>query len=257
MKMIRDLAVVRVERPVEGHVFLHLQSPAELPEIAPGNFAQIRIPGSTPTLLRRPFSIHDTDIKANLLTFYIKIVGEGTRALGRVKAGDRLNVIYPLGNSFTIRKGVKALLIGGGSGIAPLKLLAKNLRESGCRITFLFGGKSREDVFYAGEFEGFGPVHLTTENGSVGEKGLVTDHPLLNSWMEDTDILYTCGPEPMMKAVARLAAGRGIECEASLENLMACGFGVCLCCITPTADGNLRVCMEGPVFNTKKLTWLT
>jgi dihydroorotate dehydrogenase electron transfer subunit len=257
MKRIQDLAVVRIERPVEGHVFLYLQSSSGLPEIAPGNFAQIRIPGSTPVLLRRPFSIHDMDTMAHVLTFYIKIVGEGTRALGSMKAGEKLSVIYPLGNSFTVRKGSRTLLVGGGSGIAPLKLLAKRLRESGCRMTLLFGGSSQEDVFYAGGFEEFGPVHLTTEDGSRGEKGLVTEHRLLKSWMDDLDIIYTCGPEPMMKAVARLATGCGIECEASLENLMACGFGVCLCCTTATPDGNLRVCMEGPVFNTKQLTWQT
>ena len=123
----------------------------------------------------------------------------------------------------------------------------------GCQPTFLLGGRSVNDLLQLDHFRRFGEVCLTTEDGSAGERGFVTQHSL---WQQASfDRICTCGPKPMMMAVARLAREKGIPCEASLENLMACGLGACLCCVEDTTEGNVCVCKEGPVFSTDKLKW--
>jgi dihydroorotate dehydrogenase electron transfer subunit len=175
--------------------------------------------------------------------------------LGRLRPGDNINVIYPLGNSFNLAEGKNVLIIGGGSGVAPFLLLGSELREKGTRMTFLIGGKTSKDIVLTEQLSAYGEIKITTEDGSLGEKGMVTDHTILGNKIGTYDKIYTCGPDPMMKAIAYLARDNNIECEASLENMMACGFGACLCCIVETKGGNLCVCTEGPVFNTRELTW--
>jgi len=146
------------------------------------------------------------------------------------------------------------LIIGGGSGIAPFILLGKELQKRNNSISFLLGARSKKDIFLVDEFKKYGKVYITTEDGSLGEKGLVTQHSLFKNPKVFSQI-YTCGPDPMMKAVASIAQKNQIPCEASLENTMACGFGACLCCVVATTEGNRCVCTEGPVFNVKDLRW--
>ena len=184
----------------------------------------------------------------------IQIKGEGTRHLSLLREGDKVNVMYPLGTSFTLPSGKNVLLVGGGCGVAPLLFLARWLKEQDVKVTILTGWKRKEDIFEKDVYLQCGEVLITTENGSEGEMGMVTAHSIFKSDLI-FDRIYCCGPDPMMKAVAHLAMKRGIDCEVSLENTMACGFGVCLCCITPTIHGNQRVCIEGPVFSTKELGW--
>ena len=138
-------------------------------------------------------------------------------------------------------------------GVAPLLYLGKVLKEKGLEPTFLLGARSAKDLLMLSEFEKYGRVLVTTEDGTMGEKGFVTNHSVLQQ--EQFDMIQVCGPTPMMKAVARYASEKGIECEVSLENLMACGLGACLCCVEKTKEGNLCVCKEGPVFNIKRLLW--
>lgn len=166
-----------------------------------------------------------------------------------------MNIIFPLGNSFSIpEKKTNTLLVGGGVGTAPLLFLGKKLSEKGYKPAFLLGGRTESDILQLSDFEQYGDVYCTTEDGSFGEKGFVTGHSVLQK--NRFDFIYTCGPKPMMVAVAKHANSNGIDCEASLENLMACGFGACLCCIEKTVRGNVCTCTEGPVFNIKELTWL-
>jgi len=157
-----------------------------------------------------------------------------------------------LGNSFTLpgERG-NFLLIGGGVGSAPLLYLGKKLKDSGQEPEFLLGGRSAKDILQRSDFEQYGTVYYTTEDGSLGEKGFVTHHSILQK--KKYDFIFTCGPRPMMAAVARYAQENGIGCEVSLENLMACGFGACLCCIEKTVRGNVCTCTEGPVFNINNL----
>jgi dihydroorotate dehydrogenase electron transfer subunit len=255
-KRIEDHEVLQVETPVEGNHIISFKSPVDSPEILPGNFAEIQVPESPDVFLRRPFSILDVDYETRIIRFYVKAIGKGTAKLGALRPGQLVNMIYPLGNSYTIPKQAKnVLIVGGGSGIAPFILLGKKLQKAGIKTTFLLGGRSKKDILLSEEFSKYGDVQVTTEDGTLGEKGLVTHHSVFGEGFQNFDKVFTCGPDPMMKAVGLLAEKHGVACEASLENMMACGFGVCLCCVTATHSGNKRVCIEGPVFNVNNLAW--
>jgi dihydroorotate dehydrogenase electron transfer subunit len=253
-KRIESLKVLENKRLNSEYFILELSSGEKLPEMKPGQFAQVRVDGSPGTFLRRPISIHDINSEKNSLKLLIQVAGKGTQTLSGLKAGDPLDIIYPLGNSFSMPEpGQKILLAGGGCGIAPLLFLGKYLKDSGFLQDILLGFRNRDRIIEYEEYTAVGKVFLTTEDGSEGEKGYITDHPMLKA--ADYDIVYCCGPDPMMKAVTAYCRKKNIECEVSLENLMGCGIGACLCCIVDTVRGNLCTCTEGPVFNTKVLKW--
>lgn len=254
-KYILDLTVNSNERLSGNYILMKLTSEERLPDMLPGQFAEIRVDGSPSTFLRRPISIHFVDRAANELWFLIQLVGDGTRKLAELKKGDNLNVMLPLGNSFSMPALAQEelLLVGGGVGIAPLLMLGAVLRNLGYQPTFLLGARSKKDLLQLDAFEAYGKVFVTTEDASFGEKGFVTNHSILQQ--KKFDKIYTCGPTPMMKAVATFAAQNGIDCEVSLENKMACGLGACLCCVTDTKEGHKCVCTDGPVFNIKDLKW--
>lgn len=256
-KYILDLKVTAVERPHERYVLLKLtDEKAPLPEMLPGQFAQLRVDGSSTTFLRRPISIHFVDVERNEIWFLVQLVGDGTRQLGRLQVGDTLNVVLPLGNGFTLPESAdeQILLVGGGVGCAPLLGMGSALAKMGCRPTFLIGARSKGDLLQLPLFEQYGDVYVTTEDGSYGEKGFVTQHSLLQQ--KQFTRIATCGPKPMMMSVARYARQTGTPCEVSLENKMACGVGACLCCVEDTAEhGHVCVCTEGPVFNIDDLKW--
>ena len=221
----------------------------------PGQFAQVRVGDSPSTFLRRPFSIHSVDYGKNTFRLLIQVKGEGTRHLSMLREGDSLNVIFPLGNSFSLPNTKEVLLVGGGCGVAPLLFLAQFLNQNHIRPTILLGFRTKDEVSEIDEYAKYGTVHITTDDGTEGLKGLVTDHPVLRGERLAFKKICCCGPGIMMKAVAKIARDHGTDCEVSLENTMACGFGVCLCCVTPTDKGNQRVCVEGPVFNINRLKW--
>lgn len=228
-----------------------------LPDMRPGQFVEVRVDNSPETFLRRPISINFFDADKNELWLLVQIVGQGTRKMGEFKEGDVVNMLLPLGNAFSLPSvdyNNKLLLIGGGVGIAPLLFLGYILKLNGFILSFLLGARSKEDILQLDMFRKYGDVYCTTEDGSYGEKGYVTDHSVLKD--ADFTKIYTCGPKPMMVSVAKYAFNHKIECEASLENLMACGFGVCLCCVENTHEGNICVCSEGPVFNINRLKWI-
>ena len=253
-KYILDLNVVSVTQIHARYVLIRLTDDNPLPEMLPGQFVEVRIDGSPSTFLRRPISINYVDRSLNELWLLVATVGEGTKALARLQAGDLLNCMLPLGNGFTPAKpGEKVLLIGGGVGVAPLLYMGAEMQKSGIEPTFLLGARTAQDLLMLDEFKRYGRVYVTTEDGSAGEQGFVTNHSILNQ--ESFDRISTCGPTPMMKAVARLAKEKGISCEVSLENLMACGLGACLCCVEKTTEGNVCVCKDGPVFNIQSLLW--
>jgi dihydroorotate dehydrogenase electron transfer subunit len=237
------------------HFILELLAPEPLPLILPGQFVQVLVPNSPSTFLRRPFSIHFVDYAKNTLRLLVQIRGEGTRHMGMLNTGDVLNLVYPLGNSFSVPSSDKVLLVGGGAGVAPLMFMGDYLNKKNIRPEFLVGFRSSDEVSQIEEYSRYGKVHLTTDDGSMGEKGFVTQHSVLKQSPLPYERIYCCGPGAMMHAVAKLAAGHGVACEVSLENMMACGYGVCLCCITPTDKGNERVCVEGPVFEASRLKW--
>ena len=254
-KFILDLTVNSVEALSDKHVLIKLTDDKPLPEMLPGQFVEVRVDNSPSTFLRRPISINNVDYDRNELWLLVAAVGDGTRQLQKLQKGDRLNCMLPLGNSFTMPTDStqKVLLVGGGVGVAPLLYFGKRIKAMGGEPTFLLGARSAKDVLERELFEQVGRVFITTEDGSEGEKGFVTNHSVLAQ--EHFDRISTCGPKPMMIAVARYAFKNDIECEVSLENKMACGVGACLCCVEKTVEGNKCVCKEGPVMNIKKLTW--
>ena len=240
-KYILDLTVTENLRLHANYVLLKLTSPSPLPEMLPGQFAEIRVDGSPTTFLRRPISINYVDRQRNEVWFLIQLVGDGTKRLGEAKAGDIINVVLPLGNCFTMpeKPSDKLLLVGGGVGTAPMLYLGEQLAKKGCKPTFLLGARSDKDLLQLEQFAAYGEVYTTTEDGSHGEKGYVTQHSILNKVCFEQ--IYTCGPKPMMMAVAKYAKSKGISCEVSLENMMACGIGACLCCVENTTEGHLCV----------------
>ena len=227
MKYILDLSVAEVT-PLQGRFLLVKATNPKgcLPEMLPGQFAQLRMDLSKETYLRRPISINNVDRERNEVWFLVQMVGDGTRSLAALKPGDTLNAVLPLG---------------------------KVMVEAGQKPSFLLGARRASDLMLTDIFRTLGDVYITTEDGSEGEKGLVTNHSVLGQNVFDR--IAVCGPGPMMKAVARYARSVGAECEVSLENVMACGVGACLCCVEDTIDGHLCVCKEGPVFNINRLKW--
>lgn len=253
-KYILDLTVKAVERINDKYVLIKLTDENMLPEMLPGQFVEVRVDNTSETFLRRPISINFLDRETNELWLLVASVGDGTRRISAVQPGQKLNCVLPLGNGFTIPRHCndRVLLVGGGVGVAPLLYMGAELKRRGYEPTFLLGARRSADLLELDLFGRYGRVCVTTEDGSAGERGFVTNHSVLT---EHFDRIATCGPTPMMKAVARYAHETEVECEVSLENMMACGVGACLCCVEKTVMGNLRVCKEGPVFNIKKLLW--
>ena len=254
-KACLDLRVSSIEKQNEKYSPLKRTHQLPLPQMMPGQFVEVRVDHSPTTFLRRPISINNYVAEANELWLLVARVGDGTRQLGTLSEGDVVNCLLPLGNGFTMpaHTDSRVLLVGGGVGVAPLLYFGKKIREAGARPTFLLGARTQADLLQLELFEELGDVHVTTEDGSYGEKGFVTNHSVLERVRFDQ--ISCCGPKPMMMAVARYAAKNDIFCEVSLENMMACGLGACLCCVEKTVSGNLCVCKEGPVFNIKKLLW--
>jgi dihydroorotate dehydrogenase electron transfer subunit len=259
MKKMLDLVVTENSRLNQNYCLIKLTTTDNtlLPDMYPGQFVEVKVDGSPATYLRRPISVNFVDKDKNELWLLVQAIGDGTRTMCEYKVNDIVNLLFPLGNTFTLPtkdSEQELLLIGGGVGTAPMLFLGACLKAQGFSPKFLLGARSKNDLLQLDDFSKYGKVFCTTEDGSFGEKGYVTDHTVLKSTRFSA--IYTCGPKPMMVAVAKYAHSNKIQCEVSLENMMACGFGVCLCCVEKTHEGNICVCTEGPVFNIDKLTWI-
>lgn len=265
-KYISDLRVTGNVKLNSKHHLLELKSDTPLPEIVPGQFVEVKVDGSESTYLRRPFSIHRVNYHDNTMHLLVKVVGAGTNKLALSRTGDTINMMFPLGKGFNLTENKRVLLVGGGCGVAPLYFLAKLLNEKGNDVSVLIGGRTSEDILMADDYAEFGKVFIATEDGSAGEKGMVTAHSIIKGKREIAtdyseisentakfDKIYCCGPDGMMRAIAHIAELMNIPCEVSLENTMACGIGACLCCVVESNTGNICVCTEGPVFDSKRL----
>ncbi|MDY4489238.1 MAG: dihydroorotate dehydrogenase electron transfer subunit [Candidatus Faecousia sp.] len=211
---------------------------------APGQFVNIRLEGK---FLRRPISVCDYDTET--LTLVYKVVGSGTEQMAAMKAGETLDILTGLGNGYDLGPaGDAPLLIGGGVGVPPLYHLAKRLLAQGKAVSVILGFNTKEEIFFEEEFKALGcTVTVTTVDGSYGVKGFVT-----NALPENYSYFYTCGPEPMLKAVYRATATSG---QMSFEERMGCGFGACMGCSCKTLTGYKRICKEGPVMRKEEILW--
>ena len=253
-KVLVDLTIKEVQHVNANCVLLVMRSETPLPATLPGQFAELRVDNTPSVVLRRPISVHSFDAEKNEIGFLVQVVGDGTRWLASLKAGDKVNTLMPLGNGFTMpaERGGRYLLVGGGVGSAPLYYLAEQLKKNGNDFVILIGARAAKDLYRRDAYEALGRVEYTTEDGSLGENGYVTNHSVL---AEKFDGIFTCGPKPMMLAVAKYARENNIACEVSLENKMACGLGACLCCVEDTKEGHKCVCTDGPVFSIDELKW--
>lgn len=211
---------------------------------APGQFVNIQLTGK---FLRRPISVCDYD--AQTLTIVYKVVGKGTEQMASMTAGETLDILTGLGNGYDLAPaGDRPVLLGGGVGVPPLYHLAKRLLALGKEVTVVLGFNTASEIFYEKEFQALGcKTFVTTVDGSYGKKGFVTD-----ALPEDYTYFYTCGPEPMLKAVYRTTNTSG---QMSFEQRMGCGFGACMGCSCKTLTGNKRICKEGPVMRKEEILW--
>ncbi|MGQ1946615.1 dihydroorotate dehydrogenase electron transfer subunit [Geofilum sp. OHC36d9] len=254
MKYQHDFTVVDNERQTHDFVVLTLQASQILPEILPGQFAEVLAPHPQ-AYLRRPLSIHDVDYEKKQIKLLIQEVGKGTESLTKLEIGNRVNMIYPLGKGYDLPDSKRVLLVGGGCGVAPLLYLGRYLKKNGIMPRFLIGTRTKSALVRLDAYRELGDVMVTTEDGSYGTKGFVINHPVMRTQQPDFDWIYTCGPEAMMRILAKYATNHQLTCQVSLENHMACGIGACLCCVTNTRDGHKCTCTDGPVFDSKYLLW--
>ncbi len=232
----------------------------------PGQFVMVRIGSEAAPLLRRPFSLLGLIREADRVTgieILFKVVGRGTERLSRCGADDRLSVIGPLGNAFRIPDTCRQLvLVAGGIGVPPIRFLAQTLLDQSdglSRCMVFIGGRTKDDLVCLTEFDlpGF-LLDVSTDDGSQGTPGMVTRGLEKALDAGPADLICACGPQGMLKAVAAIAASREIPCQVSIEAMMACGMGACLGCAVPVRDDATRyrhVCMDGPVFDARRLDW--
>lgn len=252
--MVKERAVIVSQKCIGTDIYdMVLSFPRGAKEAKPGQFIAMYCEDGT-KLLPRPISICGIDAENGTLRVVYRIAGEGTRLFSKMKEGDSLEVLGPLGNGFTMKE-EKAIIVGGGIGIPPMLELAKQLS---CEKTVVLG--YRDELFLKEEFEACADVVVATEDGSCGTKGTVID--AINEANVDGAVIYACGPMPMLKALAEYAEAHNMEAQISLEERMACGIGACLGCICKTKKkdhhtnvNNQRICKDGPVFDAKEVVF--
>ena len=253
------VTIIDNKQIADGIFEMKLQMPqSEQTEIKPGQFINIKLEGE---YLRRPISI--CDWSGDTLTIIYKVVGKGTKKMSEMKEMQRLDILWPLGNGFTTEpsEGGQPILIGGGVGVPPMYGLCKRLIAEGQTPTVILGFRSSADVFYKDQFEALGAKTIvTTEDGSAGMKGFVTDalaqltaaQPARQATHQAT--IYACGPEAMLKAIDQTAPA-DIAGQFSFEERMGCGFGACMGCSCKTKYGSKRICKDGPVLERSEIIW--
>ena len=252
--MVKERAVIVSQKCIGTDIYdMVLSFPRGAKEAKPGQFIAMYCEDGT-KLLPRPISICGIDAENGTLRVVYRIAGEGTRLFSKMKEGDSLEVLGPLGNGFTMKE-EKAIIVGGGIGIPPMMELAKQLS---CEKTVVLG--YRDELFLKEEFDACTDVVVATEDGSCGTEGTVID--AINEANVDGAVIYACGPMPMLKALAEYAEAHDMEAQISLEERMACGIGACLGCICKTKKkdhhtnvNNQRICKDGPVFDAKEVVF--
>lgn len=220
----------------------------------PGQFVNVKVDAGSDPLLRRPFSVYDYE--NGILRIVVKRVGRGTNRMALYAADEMVDILGPLGKGFSVPEDARVLLVGGGVGNAPLFFLARELREAGSRVTCVYGMRSAEYVYCAGEYrDACEEFIIATDDGSEGTKGTVAD--VMPGLLDRTqyDAICACGPLRMLEAVTGIAVERAVPIEVSLENYFGCGVGLCVGCTVETTSGNRRACVDGPVMDGSAIVW--
>ncbi len=243
-----------------GYYRLILQCPALAQSVKPGQFIMLKVSDACDPLLRRPFSVHRVD--DDQVQILYQVVGKGTQLMSHMRPGESLDVLGPLGSGFELKNGIKqAMLVGGGVGVAPLLFWAQDLLRHGVEILLFVGGKSKTDLLALEDFKQLGVrLYLATEDGTAGYSGRVTDivaDYLASGEATAVAAVFACGPKAMLAKVAGLAKQHELPCQLSLDVVMACGVGACMGCVVKTsqAEDYIRVCKEGPVFESSRIAW--
>jgi len=260
--MIKDSRARIIEKKSWNNYFLFsLESPRIASQAQPGQFIMVRISSQPYPLLRRPFSIHSKDGKS--IDIFFQVSGLGTDLLSQKKADDVLDILGPLGKGFhggAGLKGKEVVAVGGGRGIAPLYFLAQELSSHGASVKIFYGGKSLEDIPLKEKFESEGfDLYCSTDDGSFGFKGFISEYLKAELEKFTPSRIFSCGPEEMMRKIARFAEEKGIPAEFSLESVMGCGFGICWGCVKRIRKNGeeewVKICEEGPVFPSEEIIW--
>lgn len=270
MPLNRICPVVAVRAPMASYAEITIEAPDIAPQCRPGQFTMLRPEPAADALLGRPMSVHALEGPRGApdrLRFWIQVTGRGTAGLARQRVGDRLRVIGPLGRPFAdseagFRAEQRPWLVAGGIGVTPLHFWAADLCARGVRPRFLYAARSADHLVARADLERLPlDLALATDDGGAGERGLASQVLARRLDAGECGPIFACGPEAMMKAVSREARERGLICHVSLENRMACGFGVCIGCVVwrrqagePTPRP-VRVCVEGTLFDSAELGW--
>lgn len=254
MQKVQNKYKIVSNKKITSRVYrLSLDAKDVIKKVKPGQFIHIRVSEGLKPFFRRPFSIFKA---GKYLEIFYDVVGQGTKILSERKTGEYLDVIGPVGNAFSMPPDdtKHIIMIAGGIGIAPFMILSDKLKQKNYDMTLLYGARNKEYLFSLKEFKANGcKTHISTDDGSHGVKGRVSElFSKIISKASDT-IIYTCGPRPMMLSVQKFAKSKGIRAEASCEEIMACGLGACLGCSIKTKLGYKTVCHDGPVFNLENL----
>lgn len=251
-KAVKQGIITSIVKMTEGIYSMWVKEPEIAGYAKPGQFVSIYCEEGS-QLLPRPISICEINKEDGLLRLVYRVVGKGTKEFSEKNPGDSIRIMGPLGNGFTL-EGEKCILIGGGIGIPPMLELAKNLKGE---VQIVLGYRDA-DMFLKEEFESYGKVYVSTEDGSVGTKGNVIDAIRENQL--EADMIFACGPTPMLKGVKAYAAEKGIKAQISMEEKMACGIGACLACVCKSKEkdhhtnvNNKRICKDGPVFYAEEI----
>ncbi len=262
--LVNEFAQILSNEQVGPRLYLMvLKSPEIAERVLPGQFVHMKIPRMEDHILRRPFSIYAADPQAGTVDVLYQVVGFGSQHMTTLEPGLTAEMIGPVGHGWVAPEGAKrALVVAGGVGAAPLFMMTEQMHEAGIKVDVVLGAQTEAALVCRSRYEemlGVNPA-CATDDGSYGRAGFCTSlvQEALDSANvagEPYDYLAVCGPEPLMKIVASMAADAGVYCQISLEKRMACGVGACLSCVVDTVDGKKRSCVDGPVFEADKVVW--
>ncbi len=256
---LHDFSVVSNEKVGGGLARIVIEAPQLARSLEAGQFLNVEVPGDGSQILRVPLSFSHADGEAGTVEIVYAIVGDGTRRLSEMRSGDASTVVGPSGNPWPVRAGQgRSVVVAGGVGVTPIVACARALADAGVAFDAVVGAQTADKLWGTDVISGLGAgaVAVTTDDGTAGLRGFTTD--ALRELLSDGsyEVVYACGPEVMMRGVARICAEAGVTCWVSMERMMSCAFGACgTCNVAMAAGGYKSACMEGPVFDAEEVAW--